>query len=209
MRGAIKCEIYNMNCADKRTDNRPCLYIPTECEEGQLLISNGDGNISCSESLLQDKPAVLSAYLAVSYTMSAGSDVEEPIPATNVVPDFGQSSAEAYLSIFDFNGFNVSGKQIWVMVNYSMTFNGASNSGERAFWLQIVGDPNSIRFGQSEQLGSNAGVIVAGNAVFSLQPGGQAQFWAGKSNAGGNSVIIEGGLEGSPTTSRFQTFLIN
>jgi hypothetical protein len=140
--------------------------------------------------------------------MSAGSDVEEPVPGSIVAVDFQQSSAH-YFEIFDFNGFNVSGQKIWVSVNFSMTFGGTSNSGERLFWLQIVQDTQNIRYGLSQLDGSNSGVIVSGNAVFALDVMEQAQFWCSKSNAGGGTVTINGGLVGDPATSRFQTFLVN
>jgi len=198
-----------MTCPRKTLNNFKCLPTPpTLGTFGQIVTSDGNEGTRFSNSLLRDQPAVISGYAFQDFTMSAGSDVIEPVPGSIVAVDFQQSSSE-YFNIFDFNGFNVSGQKIWVSVNYNMTFGGTSNSGERAFWLQIAQDTNNIRYGQSQQDGSNAGVIVSGNAVFALDVMEQAQFWCSKTNAGGNSVTINGGLAGAPDTSRFQTFLIN
>lgn len=200
-----------MRCCNRKTLNNlgRCLPAPpTEGDEGQLVVSDGNGGTRYSNSLLMDQPAVISGYAFQDFTMSAGADVTEPVPGSIVALNVPQTSSE-YFKIFDANGFNVSGQRIWVMVNYSMTFGGTSNSGERLFWLQIVQDVNNIRYGQSQVDGTNSGVIVSGNAVFSLGVMEQAQFWCSKSNAGGGSVTINGGLIGDPATSQFQTFLIN
>ena len=193
-------DTYTMVCVSSKSLQNEKNCITGIGSDGQLVVSDGSGGLEYSNSLLRSTPAVLAAVLTQNYTIPQNTVTQ--LLSTNVALDVQTNQYAA--SIFNVLGQNISGKPIWVLVTYSITWSGAP-SGNRQLWLQT--SYSTERYGYVSDAGTNAGNIQNASCTLYLPQGASASFYAFQST--NQSLDLIGGNSSVLNRCRWQTVLLN